>query len=147
LRGQRKVFIGLQSEEAVKIIERFEFDKNLPFAAVFPFRCVVDFDEGRLLVSNFSSQQLKNVQGATHINLRFLCVGLDFEYQSAPVQNSSDVLTISLQEPDEMDLEFTCTVPERPVVFGLLHLEYFQRVNEEDYDLKTGGLKIIGFRE
>lgn len=147
LRGERKVFIGLQSEDAKRVIARFEFDKNLPFAAVFPFQSVLDFDEGRLLVSNFSSQQLKKVQGATHINLRFLWVGLDFEQQSVPVQNSSGVYTISLQEPDEMDLEFTCTVPERPVVFGLMYLEYIQRVNEEDYDLKTGGLKIIGFRE
>lgn len=147
LHGQRKVFIGLQSEDAKRVIARFEFDKNLPFAAVFPFQCVVGFDEGRLVVSNFSSQQLKEVQGATHINLRFLWVGLDFEHQSLFVQNSSAVLTISLEDAAVLDLEFTCTIPENPVVFGLLHLAYFQRVNDVDYDLHTGGLKIVGFRE
>ena len=147
LRGQRKVFIGLQSEEAKSVIERFEFDKNLPFGTIFPFQYALDFDEGRLLISEFSSEQLKKVQGATHINLRFLLVGLDFEHQSLFVQNSSAVLTISLEDAAVQDLEFTCAIPENPVVFGLLHLEYFQRVNDVDYDLHTGGLKIVGFRE
>lgn len=147
LRGERKVFIGLQSEDAKSIIARFEFDKNRSFDVIFPFRCNVDFDEGRLFIRDFSSRQLKKVGGATHVHLRFMFIGLDFEQQSVHAQNSSDVLTISLQEPGEMDLEFTCAIPDRPVVFGLMYLEYIQRVNEEDYDLKTGGLKIIGFRE
>ena len=56
------------------------------------------------------------------------------------------MVTVSLQDYTETDLEFSCLIPQSPVVFGLLYLEFFQRVNDVDYDLQGGGLKIVGFR-
>ena len=102
--------------------------------------------EGNLTVPNFSSSLLKKVTSATHVNLQFIVAGLDFEHQSSFVQNSSNKITISLQDATEADLEFSCALPESPNVFVLLHLEFFQRVNAVDYDLQAGGLKIVGFR-
>ncbi len=145
-RGKRTVFNGLQSEDAKGIIERFGFDKNLPFNSIFPIKYAVDLLEGNLVVPNFSSRLLKKVQAATHANLQFVVVGLDFEHQSSFIQNSSNKITISLQDTTETDLEFYCAIPESPVVFGLLYLEFFQRVNDVDYDLQTEALKIVGFR-
>lgn len=146
LRGQRTVFNGFQSEDAKHIVAKFEFDKNHSFDAVFPFKYAVDLLEGNLIVSNFSSRLLKKVSGATHVNLRFLVIGLDFEHPNSFVQNSSDLLTLSLKETTKTDLEFSCALPSSPNVFGLLYLDYFQRVNNEDYDLQAGALKIVGFR-
>lgn len=146
VRGKRIVFNGLQSADAKGIITQFEFDKTLSFDAVFPFDYAVDLYEGKLFVSSFSSKMLKKVQGATHVNLRFVVVGLDFENQSPFVQNSSDVITLSLEEVVETDLEFNCLIPQSPFVFGLLYLEFIQRMNAVDYDLQMGGLKIVGFR-
>lgn len=144
LRGQRSVFNGLQTEEAKRIVACFEFDKNQSFDAVFPFTYAVDLLEGNLLISNFSARLIKKVPGATHIHLRFIVVGLDFEQPTTFVQNSSDVQTISLEDTTKTDLEFSCAIPSSPVVFGLLHLEYLQRVSEVDYALQGGGLKIVG---
>ena len=145
-RGKRSVINGLQSVEAKEVIERFEFNKNLSFDAVFPFTYAVDLLEGNLIVSNFNSRLLKKVPHATHATLQLIVVGLDFEHQSSFVQNCSNKITISLQDATETDLEFSCLIPQSRVVFGLLHLEFFQRVNAVDYDLQAGGLKIVGFR-
>ena len=145
-RGKRSVINGLQSVEAKEVIERFEFNKNLSFFAFFPFTYAVDLLEGNLIVSNFNSRLLKKVPHATHATLQLIVVGLDFEHQSSFIQNSSNKITISLQDATETDLEFSCALPESPNVFGLLHLEFFQRVNAVDYDLQAGGLKIVGFR-
>ena len=114
--------------------------------AVFPFTYAVDLLEGNLTVSNFSSSLLKKITSATHVNLQFVVVGLDFEHQSSFVQNCSNKITISLQDATEANLEFNCALPESPNVFGLLYLEFFQRVNAVDYDLQAGALKIVGFR-
>ena len=145
-RGKRSVINGLQTAEAKGVIERFEFDKNLSFDTIFPFKYALDLLEGNLIVYNFSSSLLKKVTSATHVNLQFVVVGLDFEHQSSFVQNCSDKITLSLQDATEADLEFNCALPESPTVFGLLYLEYFQRVNAVDYDLQAGVLKIVGFR-
>ena len=145
-RGKRSVINGLQKVEAKRVIECFEFDKNLSFDAVFPFTYAVDLLEGNLTVPNFNSSLLKKVTSATHVNLQFVVVGLDFEHPSSFIQNSSSKITLSLQDATEADLEFNCALPESPTVFGLLYLEFFQRVNDVDYDLQEGALKIVGFR-
>ena len=145
-RGKRSVINGLQTVEAKKVIERFEFDKNQSFDSFFPFTYAADLLEGNLIVSNFSSSLLKKVTSATHVNLQFIVAGLDFEHQSSFVQNCSNKITLSLQNATEADLEFSCALPESPNVFVLLHLEFFQRVNAVDYDLQAGALKIVGFR-
>ena len=145
-RGKRSVINGLQTVEAKRVIERFEFDKNQSFDTVFPFTYAVDLLEGNLTVPNFSSSLLKKVTSATHVNLQFIVAGLDFEHQNSFIQNSSNKITLSLQNATEADLEFNCALPESPNVFVLLHLEFFQRVNDVDYDLQAGGLKIVGFR-
>jgi len=145
-RGKRSVINGLQTVEAKKVIERFEFDKNLSFDAVFPFTYAVDLLEGNLTVPNFNSRLLKKVPHTTHATLQLIVVGLDFEHQNSFVQNSSNKITLSLQDATEADLEFNCALPESPTVFYLLYLEFFQRVNAVDYDLQAGALKIVGFR-
>ena len=145
-RGKRSVINGLQTAEAKEVIERFEFDKNLSFDAVFPFTYAVDLLEGNLIVSNFNASLLKKVTSATHVNLQFVVVGLDFEHQNSFIQNCSDKITLSLQDATEADLEFSCALTESPTVFGLLYLEFFQRVNAVDYDLQTRALKIVGFQ-
>jgi len=145
-RGKRSVINGLQSVEAKEVIERFEFNKNLSFDAVFPFTYAVDLLEGNLTVPNFNSRLLKKVPHTTHATLQLIVVGLDFEHQSSFVQNCSNKITISLQDATEANLEFNCALPESPNVFGLLYLEFFQRVNAVDYDLQAGALKIVGFR-
>ena len=145
-RGKRSVINGLQTVEAKRVIERFEFNKNLSFDAVFPFTFAVDLLEGNLIVSTFNSSLLKKVTSATHVNLQFIVAGLDFEHRNSFIQNSSNKITLSLQNATEADLEFSCALPESPNVFVLLHLEFFQCVNAVDYDLQVGGLKIVGFR-
>ena len=145
-RGKRSVINGLQSVEAKEVIERFEFDKNLSFDAVFPFTYAVDLLEGNLIVPNFNSRLLKKVPHATHATLQLIVVGLDFEHQNSFIQNSSNKITLSLQDATEADLEFNCALPQSPTVFYLLYLEFFQRVNAVDYYLQAGALKIVGFR-
>ena len=89
---------------------------------------------------------MKKVPHTTHATLQLIVVGLDFEHQNSFIQNSSNKITLSLQDATEADLEFNCALPQSRVVFGLLYLEFFQRVNAVDYDLQAGALKIVGFR-
>ena len=142
VRGKRSVFNGVQSAGANGIIERFEFDKNLSFDTVFPFKYTVNKVEGKLMVPNFSSALLKKPKGTTHISLQFIMVGLDFELQTSFTQNLSAVLIVALNDHLTTDLELTCELPQSPVVFGMLYLEFLQKINETNYSLKSGCLKI-----
>lgn len=145
-RGKRSVSSGLQMAASHNIVKKFEFDKNQAFGTLFPFTFTVDLSQGRLNIPNFSAALLKNSKSATHFNLQFVVVGLDFEQQHSFVQNSSSIVSLSLQDTSVTALEFNCLIPQSPVVFGFIYLELFQRINDVDYDLKMNGLKIVGFQ-
>lgn len=145
-RGQRRVFQGLQSVEAKQIIAGFEFDKDCAFRTIFPFTPSIHLDEGRLTIPNFEASQLQKVPGATHIQLRFILIGLDFEHQRPFEQQCSATVTVSLAtNSPASDLILQANVPSAPFVFGLLHVAYVQRMHGEDYLLQTGGLKVVGY--
>lgn len=143
-RGQRTVFQGLQSPEANAIIAAFEFDKNRSFSTIFPFRYTVTMAEGSLVISNFSSSLLQKVAGATHVRLRLLWIGLDVEHPHRFEQSSSDLMVIALYDTVETDVTLHSNVPTWPIVFGLLHFDFIQRLGDVDYTLQTGGMKIVG---
>ncbi|MEN9335056.1 MAG: hypothetical protein RLZZ500_43 [Bacteroidota bacterium] len=146
-RGERTVWKGLQSEDAQRIVGRFEFDKDRAFHTLFPFDYTVHWEEGRLMVSNCVPSLLPNITGATHVTIQFVLLGLDFEHQSPFLQHRSTPLTLALTDTTVQDLAFTCALPECPQVFGLLSVRYVQRMHGEDYLLQAGGLKLVGFRE
>lgn len=145
-RGKRNVSNGLLLDASHRIVKEFEFDKNQSFSTLFPFTFATDLSQGRLTISNFCAQLIKNVKGATHLNLQFVVVGLDFEQQNYFEQNCSPLVSVSLQDHSVSDLELNCVIPQSSVVFGFLYLEFFQRINDVNYDLKTRGLKIVGFQ-
>lgn len=145
-RGQRTVWSGLQSEDAPRIIAAFEFDNDRSFSTLFPFDLRLNLDEGRLTVMHFNAAHLPPVKGATHVQLQYVQVGLDFEQQLPSIQHCSALQTLSLDDSTPMDLEFSSLVPASPQVFGLLSVRFYQHLSGVDYPLQVGGLKIVGCR-
>jgi hypothetical protein len=141
-RGKRKVFIGLQNEDAFGIIDGFEFDKSTAFGSVFPFKYAANLNGGSLVISDFNTELVKKPVGTTHLNLQFIMVGLNFENSCAYKRSESDVLFDTAAN----SIELTCSVPEGRVVFGFLYVGFLQQINGEHYNLNSGILKIVGMR-
>lgn len=144
-RGDRKVGIGMNTTAGMEAIRHFEFDKKTSFASVFPFQCSVDFVNGKLRIAQFTTSRIKKPESASHVRLRFGFVGLDFELQDHFTLNESTVFSFDLKtvHPETLDLDLPCTIPSSSIVFGLLFIEFVQKVNGNDFVLRDSYLKIV----
>jgi hypothetical protein len=144
-RGERKVANGIITTEGIKAVKAFEFDKKTSFASIFPFKCSVDFANEKLSIEQFTISRIKNPEAASHVRLRFIFVGLDFELQDHFILNESAVFSFDLKaiQPETLDLDLPCATPSNSIVFGLLFIEFVQKVNGDDFVLRDCYLKIV----
>jgi hypothetical protein len=145
VKGERKVANGIQTLEGIKAVRAFEFDKTVAFSSIFPFECSVDFASGKLTIKQFTVSRIKNPGSSSHIRLRFLFVGLDFEHKNQFILNESAVFNFDLKTTNDetLTLELPCAVPSNSNVFGLLFIAFLQKVNDTDFVLKNCNLKIV----
>lgn len=144
-RGERKVGHGIRTLEGIQAVKAFEFDKKASFASVFPFECRVDFENGTLSIEQFTIASIKKPASASHVRLRFLVVGLDFEVQDHFILHESAVFSFDLKTvcPEALPLDLPCAIPSSSMVFGLLFIEFVQKVNGDDFVLRDCCLKIV----
>jgi hypothetical protein len=144
-RGERKVSNGIFISEGIKAVKAFEFDKTVAFSSIFPFECHVDFVHEKLTIKQFTISRIKKPEAASHVKLRFMFVGLDFELQDHFILNESVVFSFDLKtlHPETLDIDLLCATPSSSIVFGLLFIEFVQKVNGDDFVLRDCYLKIV----
>lgn len=144
-RGGRKVVKGLLHADAAGAVSRFEFDAEQSFGSVFPFGTTVDFAAGTLTITDFQLKGIKKPKGATRVALRFIVCGLDFEQQDRYVVRESETVTYDFGNPTVNEsLVLSSEVPMAPTRFGLLFVQFYQKVNTQEYVLRQCALKVVG---
>ena len=148
-RGERSVAIGIRTLEGIRAVQAFEFDKTVAFSSIFPFECRVDFANEKLRIEQFTIARIKKPESASHVRLRFVFVGLDFEQQDQFILNESAVFSFDLKmvHPETLSLDLPCAIPSSSTVFGLLFIEFVQKVNGDDFVLRDCYLKIVDLVE
>jgi hypothetical protein len=144
-RGQRKVANGIRTLEGIKAVKAFEFDKTVAFSSIFPFECRVDFANEKLRIEQFTIARIKKPESASHVRLRFMFVGLDFELHDHFILNESAVFSFDMKtaHPETLSLDLPCAIPSSSIAFGLLFIEFVQKVNGDDFVLRDCCLKIV----
>ena len=145
-RGKRTVSTGLLTTAGKKALLGFEFDKTQNFSSFFPFKLELDFMVGVLNIFNFCAKQIKAPKVTQKVQLQLHVVTLDFEHFTVPIQNSSEIVLVDLQNGNETDLtiSFTPSLQDSNIHIAVLEVCFLQEVNGSFVPLKGGGIKIVG---
>lgn len=147
-RGERKVWIGLLSDEGKQSIRGFDFNLNSPFNSVFRSQYVLDTATGGVSITNFNpSTNLSLPQGATHASLSVAMASVDFELEYYDTQYSPKE-NFSLED-GLLDLTLTpSAVPTGTgTVFYYFLIEFFQEMNGVQYPLKNNSHNVLYLME
>lgn len=80
VRGQRKVYVGLNTPEGRAALKGFEFNGRSKLGSVLLADYTLDAATGEVSIPNFIPAQRLNIpQGATHVSLSSGFLNLDFE--------------------------------------------------------------------
>lgn len=145
-RGKRTVSTGLLATAGKKALLGFEFDTTQTFSSFFPFKLELDFMVGVLNIFNFCAKQIKAPKVTQKVQLQLHVVTLDFEHFTVPIQNSSEIVLVDLQNGNETDLtiSFTPSLQDSNIHIAVLEVCFLQEVNGSFVPLKGGGIKIVG---
>jgi len=143
-RGSRTVMAGLQTAEGQQLVRSFAFDPAHGTAAVLLFACRVVVSLGLLECPAFDPSAFSPPPSASHVGVQLLLVGLGPSATGGAVREESDCPLYALGRPlaGVSPLVLRASVPDCPVVFGLLRVVYYQSVNGTLYRVAGGGLQI-----
>lgn len=147
-RGDRKVWIGLASDEGKQALRGFDFNLNSPFNSVFKSQYVLDTTTGAVSISTFNpGTNLSLPQGATHASFSVAVASVDFEL-------SNYGTTYSPKENFALadgSLDLTLTPSGMPggtgSTFYYFLIEFFQELNGVQYPLKNNSHNVLYLME
>lgn len=147
-RGERKVWIGIESAEGKQLLRGFDFNLNSPFNSVFRAQYVLDTTTGSIEISSFNpATNLSIPQGATHASFSVAVATVDFELENYGT-------TYSLKENFALVdgvLDLTLTPSEIPggsgCTFFYFLIEFFQELNGVQYPLKNNSHNVLYLME
>jgi hypothetical protein len=147
-RGQRKVGIGLQTEEGKKALKGFDFNCNAPLSSVLKTNWQLATDTGTVQVSGFvPGKQLVFPSGATHVSFQAALLHLDFV-------SASTVIAYSLIESFPLDTVARDLIltpghlpagADRKII--LLAISFLQEVNGVQYPFKNEKMNVLHILE
>lgn len=143
-RGERKVWIGLESTEGKQTIKGFNFNDNSPFHSVFRSQYSLDVVTGVVSIPGFNpATHLLLPQGATHTSFSMAVSSVDFEtdaFETTYSPKSNFPLTDGL-------MDVTVIVPNLPSLAGMRFyyflIEFFQELNGVQYPLKNNSHNVL----
>lgn len=143
-RGQRKVGVGIETEEGKLVLKGFDFNVKAPMENVLKTAFVFDAATGSLDFTDFNAaEHLKGPNGATHFSMQNAVLDLNFATKVSNL-SVSEVLNSKLASDV---VSFTLAPPEIPprdgTQFHLLLIEFFQSVNGVQYSLKNGSHNVL----
>jgi hypothetical protein len=144
--GQRRVGVGLRTEEGIRLLTRFEFT---PYPLVLGNAVFDDFNFS-YSVGTLNAADFTFGNGATHVELQLGVIVMDFDTLEASLY-TSELLTISKASPLPSLILAPTEIPAgKGMRIGVLFHRYVQQVNGVIYPLKgqaVFGLKILGITD
>lgn len=147
-RGERKVWIGIESPEGKQSLRGFDFNLNSPFNSVFRSQYVLVPATGSVGISNFNpATNLSIPQGATHASFSVAVSTVDFELENYGTTYSTKE---NFALVDSV-LDLTLTPTEMPggsgSTFFYFLIEFFQELNGVQYPLKNNSHNVLYLME
>jgi len=148
VRGQRSVYLGIDTVEGKQLLKGFDFNVRAALQSILRIPYALDTATGTISIVDFVSQeQLGYPESATHVSFRSAFVNLDFEtgifdssyspVSNLPIDNSVSVVTlIPAQVPAGTGSQLY-----------LLLIEFFQEVNGVQYSLRSGAFNVLNLVE
>lgn len=147
-RGERKVWIGMESAEGKQVLRGFDFNLNSPFNSVFRSQYALDTVTGTVTIANFNpATNLSLPQGASHASFSVSVASVDFELENygttySPKENFALV---------DGSLDLTLTPSGIPggtgSTFFYFLIEFFQELNGVQYPLKNNSHNVLYLME
>lgn len=147
-RGDRKVWVGIESPEGKQSLRGFDFNLNSPFNSVFRSQYVLDPVTGSVGIANFNpATNLSIPQGATHASFSVAVSNVDFELENYGTTYSTKE---NFALVDSV-LDLTLTPSEMPggsgSTFFYFLIEFFQELNGVQYPLKNNSHNVLYLME
>ena len=147
-RGDRKVWVGIESPEGKQSLRGFDFNLNSPFNSVFRSQYVLDPVTGSVGIANINpATNLSIPQGATHASFSVAVSNVDFELENYGT-------TYSTKENFALVdgvLDLTLIPTEMPggsgSTFFYFLIEFFQELNGVQYPLKNNSHNVLYLME
>jgi hypothetical protein len=148
VRGERKVAIGLQSEEGKRLLKGFNFNLHAPFDSVFRGDYLLDTVTGELTLNNFNPEvHLAVPGGGTHVRLSVAMSVVDFE-TGLYSTTYSEKLTLPLIDVAATQNLIPATVPAGSgVQISYFLMEFFQEMNGMLYPLRNNTHNVLYLME
>lgn len=144
IRGERKVSVGLATEDGKVALKGFDFNKQAILSSVLLANYSLETTTGEIVISNLiASQDLSVPSGATHVSFTSAFLNLDFstgekDLTVSPVSNVPINGTLS---------SITLTPPAAPTGTGntcyFLKIAFFQEINGVQYSLNNGAFNAL----
>jgi hypothetical protein len=147
-RGERKVWIGMETPEGKEILKGFNFNSNAPLSAVLLKGIDLDVATGGMSLVDFDpSKHLTVPQGATRVSFRSGWLNINFETGQTALTVSPEVVTSVHAPPADLEL-----IPEAvPEGDGnqmfLLWVAFHQELNGKRYPIKSGAYNALSIVE
>ena len=143
-RGQRKVSLGITTDEGKNLLKGFDFNVNAPLKGVLFSPFALDTATGSISFSSFlPAEQLRAPQGATHVSCEAAVLHLDFETGDSEIAYSPISNFVINLTPQTFTLTPTSVPTGAGRTFFLLHLSFYQEVNGLQYSLKNEEYNVL----
>lgn len=143
-RGERRVSIGLETPEGQNLLKGFDFNLKAPLQGVLFSPFAVDTTTGNIAFTNLMpAEQLQVPTGATHVSFQGAVLHLDFETGDSAIAYSP-VTNLPVNLTPQSFVLTPANVPTGAGrTFFLLHLSFFQAVNNLQYSLKNEEYNVL----
>lgn len=147
-RGQRQVHLGIATPEGKNLLKGFDFNMRAPLQAVLFTPFELDTATGDISFTSFlPAEQLQAPPGATHVSFEAAVLHLDFETGDSEISYSPVTnLPINLT-PQTFVLQPASVPTGSGRTFYLLHLSFFQLINNLQYSLKNEEYNVLNVVE
>ncbi|MCL9806449.1 hypothetical protein NAT51_13005 [Flavobacterium amniphilum] len=142
-RGKRTVTMGLQTEEGRKLLQGFEFNKNVPLSSVVVSKFEVLAEEGQLVFPDLKKGDIRFPEYGSHIALELVVLWFDAETEMFSLVKGERVVLPKPGFEPEVSLAVDMNQGSGLSIV-LLFAEFLQEVNEELLGLEGCSLTVVG---
>lgn len=139
VRGDRKVHIGLQSQEGKDTLKFFDFNTNASLNSVLKTNYLLDLTNNEISIPTLNPvQHLGIPQGATHVELSAAYMKFDFETGEGNLE-LSNIENLSIENAlSNLSLNFTGAQTGVGNDYYFLKVAFYQELNAVQYPLNNG---------
>ncbi len=139
IRGERKVHLGIQTQEAKDSLRYFDFNKNAPLTTVLKEVFVLDTVNAEISIPQFNPERhLGKPQGATHVEISAAHLKFDFETGEGELvkSNIENILIEDIENPVTLSFSTNPSGPGND--YYLMKVVFYQTLNNSLYPLNNG---------